>query len=150
MLQRIQTIYLLVAAAALGVQFLLPYATVPTGILPGVSPTFADGVFNLSDRLEMLIISGIAFSLVLFAIFSFKNRPFQSRLTSFGMFAAALLAVSLTMQFYSLVQELGASMSIIQYKAGVFMPALSAFMLWLANRAIRKDEALVRSSDRLR
>jgi hypothetical protein len=150
MLQRIQTIYLLVAAAALGLQFLLPYATVPAGTLYDASAAFADGVFDLRDRLEMLIISGIALFLVVSAIFSFKNRPFQSRLTSFGMFAAAILAVSLTMQCYSLVQEMGASMPNIHYQAGVAMPALSAFMLWLANRAIRKDEALVRSSDRLR
>ena len=67
-----------------------------------------------------------------------------------GMFASAILAVSLAMQFYFMIHETGASMSNVQYQAGAGMPALSVLLLWLANRAIRKDEALVRSADRLR
>ena len=66
------------------------------------------------------------------------------------MFAATILAVTLATQFYFLMNEADPSISNIHYQAGVGMPALSVFLLWLANRAIRKDEALVRSSDRLR
>jgi hypothetical protein len=150
MIQRIQSIYLFLAAAVLGLQFLTPYASAPTGAISDAAATFSDGVFNLHDRLGMLINTGIAVVLALIALFLFKNRPVQSRITSFGMFASTILAVSLALEFYFLMNEVGASLSNIRYQAGVVLPALSVLLLWLANRAIRKDEALVRSSDRLR
>ncbi len=150
MIQRIQSIYLFLAAAALGGQFLLPYASAPAGTVTDAAATFADGIFNLNDRLGMLINTGVAVVLAIIALFLFKNRAVQSRLTSLGMFASTILAVSLAMQFYFMINETGASMSNVQYQAGVGMPAISVLLLWLANRAIRKDEALVRSADRLR
>lgn len=150
MIQRIQSIYLFLAAAALGLQFLLPYAQAPAGSVPDAAATFADGVFNLSDRRGLLINTIVAAVLALIAIFLFKNRLTQSRLTSIALFAATILAVTLVAQFFFLVNEAGPLVENMRYEAGVGMPALSAVLLWLANRGIRKDEALVRSADRLR
>ncbi len=149
MIQRIQSIYLFLAAAALGLQFVLPYAAAPAETV-GASATFADGVFNLGDRLGLLIGTSVAMALAIAAFFLFKNRPVQSRITSIGMFAATFVAVMLAVQFFFLTEEIGSSMTNVRYQAGVGMPAISVLLLWLANRAIRKDEALVRSSDRLR
>lgn len=150
MIQRIQSVYLFLAAAVLGLQFVLPYASAPAGSVTDAAATFSDGVFNLSDRLGMLINDVIAVILAVAAIFLYKNRMVQSRVTSIGMFTATILAGTLALQFYFLAHDAGPSMSNVQYQAGVGMPALSVLLLWLANRAIRKDEALVRSSDRLR
>lgn len=150
MVQRIQSIYLILAAAALGLQFVFPYAAAPADSALDASATFADGVFNLSDRLGLLISSSVALGLAIAAFFLFKNRPVQSRITSIGMFAATIVAVMLAAQFFFLINEMGPSMANVKYQAGVGMPAISVLLLWLANRAIRKDEALVRSSDRLR
>jgi hypothetical protein len=36
------------------------------------------------------------------------------------------------------------------YQFGIFLPVISLLLLVLASRAIRKDEALVKSADRLR
>ena len=149
MIQRIQSIYLFLAASALGLQFVFPYASAPVDEM-AASTTFSDGVFNLNDSIVMLVATAVALGLAVFAILLFKNRPVQSRITSLGMFASTILAVSLALQFFGLVKEVGAAMSNVQYQASVGMPALSVLLLWLANRSIRKDEALVRSSDRLR
>lgn len=150
MIQRIQTIYLLLATVMLGLQFVIPYASAPSDAVAGASATFADGIFNLNDRTGLLVNSIIAGALALIAVFLFKNRPAQSRITSLGIFAATILSVYLTVQCYSVIAEAGQAAGNIHYQAGVGMPAFSVLLMWLANRAIRKDEALVRSSDRLR
>lgn len=150
MIQRIQSIYLLLAAVALGLQFVLPYASAPADAVAGASTTFADGVFNLNDRMWLLINSVLAAGLALAAVFFYKNRPTQSFVTSIGVFSATILSIYLAVQCYMLIGEAGQGVSSIHYQAGVGMPALSVLLMWLANRAIRKDEALVRSSDRLR
>ena len=150
MVQRIQSIYLFLAATALGLQFVFPYAAAPAETVVDASATFADRVFNLSDRLGLLISSSLAIVLAVAAFMLFKNRPVQSRITSLGMFAATIVAVMLAAQFFFLMNETGPAMANVHYQAGVGMPAISVLLLWLANRAIRKDEALVRSSDRLR
>jgi heme/copper-type cytochrome/quinol oxidase subunit 4 len=149
MIQRIQSIYLILAATALGLQFVFPYAAAPAEA-SGAFAAFADGVFNLGDRPGLLVSTGFAMTLAIAAFFLFKNRPVQSRITSIGMFAATIVAVMLAVQFFFMMDEMGPSMSNVRYQAGVGMPAVSVLLLWLANRAIRKDEALVRSSDRLR
>lgn len=150
MIQRIQTLYLLLAAAALGLQFVLPYAVAPAGSVTDAAATFSDGVFDLNDRLGLLINTVVAAALALVALFLYKNRLAQSRMTSFGLFASAILAVTLAAQFFFLGNEAGSSIGNIRYQAGVGLPAAAALLLWLANRGIRRDEALVRSADRLR
>ncbi|MEZ4927399.1 MAG: DUF4293 domain-containing protein [Saprospiraceae bacterium] len=148
MIQRIQSIYLILAVAALGLQFVFPFASSPESM--STATAMADGVFNLNDSMILLISTGVALALAVFAVFLFKNRPVQSRITSLGMFASTILAVALAVQYILLLQQMGPSSTSMHLQAGIGMPALSVFMLWLANRAIRKDEALVRSSDRLR
>ena len=149
MIQRIQSIYLFLAASVLGSQFVLPYASA-TADPVAASAAFSDGVFNLNDSLVMLVSSAVALGLTIAAFLLFKNRPVQSRITSLGIFASTILAVTLAVQFFTLIKEVGATETNVHYQAGVVMPALSVLLLWLANRAIRKDEALVRSADRLR
>lgn len=150
MIQRIQSIYLLLAASALGLQFVLPYASAPATVVTDAAGTFNDGVFNVIDRPGMLILTGLACAIALISIFMFKNRSVQSKLTSVGSITVAILAVTLAYQFSKMINETGAAMSNVQYQGGIGMPAFSILLLWLANRAIRKDEALVKSSDRLR
>ena len=140
----------LLAAVALGLQFVLPYATAPVNTVADAAGTFNDGVFNLNDRLGLLINAGLALALAIAAIFLFKNRPVQSRITTIAIFAATILAVSLATQCYFLIREVGAAVTNIHYQVGVALPAFAVLLMWVANRFIRKDEALVRSSDRLR
>ncbi|MBL7827439.1 MAG: DUF4293 domain-containing protein [Saprospiraceae bacterium] len=150
MIQRIQTVFLLLAVATLGLQFLFPYASAPSTAVTDEAGTFSDGVFNLHDRLNFLVNTIAALILALAAVFLFKNRPLQSKITSIGIFVATILAISLAVQSYMLIQDAGPAMTNIHYQPGIAMPALSVLLLWIANRFIRKDEALVRSSDRLR
>jgi hypothetical protein len=146
MIQRIQTVLLFLAAVALGLQFALPYAQSASGL----SGSFSDGVFSVNDRIGLQINTGLAFTLALIAIFLYRNRQAQSRITTLAIFAGAVLAVSVATQCFIIIQEAGSEVVNIHYQPGIALPAFSVLLMWIANRFIRKDEELVRSSDRLR
>lgn len=146
MIQRIQTVLLFLAAILLGLQFVFPYAEAA----PGLSGSLGDGVFSVNDRMGLQINTGLALALAIIAIFLYKNRPAQSRITTLAIFASTVLAVSVATQCFILIREAGSEVVNIHYQPGIALPALSVLLLWIANRFIRKDEELVKSSDRLR
>lgn len=136
MIQRIQTVYLIVSALVMGALFLW-------------FPTILgeDGAV-LIDRSEPLVFGLIFFSIVLsiISILSFKKRQTQFVLNRLNIISNfVLLGVfvyrSLTLSGETLVSEKG---------IGVFIPIISIVFLVLANKAIKRDEDLVKSVDRLR
>ena len=99
-------------------------------------------------RDEPLVLGLIAVSVILalIAIFSFKNRKLQfviNRLNIVSNFVLLGVFVyrSLTLSGETLVSEKG---------IGVLFPIISIVFLVLANRAIKRDEDLVKCVDRLR
>lgn len=145
MIQRIQTLFLLFASGALGGQFGLPYLQAGTETDRAV-PALADGVLNPLDNIGILgltILSGI---LALVAIFLFRNRALQTQVTTLGMLCAILLTALAGFTAYTIWQANPTA----QWNAGLGLPVLAAILQGLAARYIKKDEALVRSMDRLR
>ncbi|MEP2278332.1 DUF4293 domain-containing protein [Maribacter sp.] len=136
MIQRIQSLYLIVVA-----------------ILTGVLPFFfnlwidIDGVEVFANN-EMLISIAFYASTVLavWAIVQFKNRKSQFVINRLNMILNVFLLGffvyrSLNLSGETLVSEKG---------VGMLIPVFSIIFLVLANRAIKKDEDLVKSVDRLR
>lgn len=136
MIQRIQSLYLVVVA-----------------LLSGVLPFFV----NLwSDALGMEIYAAseilvsitfyISTALSVWSIFLFKNRKNQFVANRLNMILNLFLLGffvyrSLNLSGETLVSEKG---------IGMLIPVFSIVFLTLANRAIKKDEDLVKSVDRLR
>ena len=84
--------------------------------------------------------------LSIIAIFLFKNRQLQFVVGRINMLVnfyllGVLIYVSLTMSGETSVSEKG---------IGMFVPIIVIVLLALANKAIKKDEDLVKSVDRLR
>ncbi len=77
MIQRIQTIYLFLAAVSALCTLAFPFAL--TGLGLDFSVIFADGVFNWADHLAIPIIFSLAALLAFGAIFLFRNRKLQRR-----------------------------------------------------------------------
>jgi hypothetical protein len=136
MIQRIQTIYLLLSAAvSAGLIFVVHLWTNSLDI-----PVFAkDEYLYLSLFLGSALLS-------LIAIFTFKNRKFQFVL---GRLNIILNFILLGFFVYQLLMPPGES-NISEKGVGIFIPILSIVLLVLANKAIKKDEDLVKSVDRLR
>ncbi len=138
MIQRIQTIYLLLAAIVLGLLYLpLSIGTAsptPEGI-------YADGIFNVYDNQMFLGLNLLPLLDYFTAIFLFGNRKVQLLITSIGSLFSSVLA-----GFYAYMVLHNSA----QIAVGIAMPLLALLFGYLAFRNIKKDEEIVRSSDRLR
>ena len=143
MIQRIQTIYLLIATIVSGGLIFVfnLWKTLKEQIF--VLDLFKEGLFTLNVVPFMFITSSI---LSLVTIFLYKNRKLQfvigRIIILMNLFLLGLLIyLSLTLSGETIVSEKG---------IGMFLPILVVLLIVLANKAIKKDEDLVKSVDRLR
>jgi len=151
MIQRIQSIYLFLAAAAMGSSVFFPLATA-SGEATALAATgdnfFADGIYWAKEFPGWL---GLIFLIAgaVITIFLYKNRPRQMQLTGGIAFVALLLVVAFAALGYYYAQRLPEGTD-AHLALGSAFPIVAVPLLILAYRAIKKDEELVRSSDRLR
>ncbi|MGC1632111.1 MAG: DUF4293 domain-containing protein [Gelidibacter sp.] len=136
MLQRIQTVYLLIAAVFSGGLIFVFYLWTNANDVP---------VFATDDMLYLAMFFGSA-ALSLISIFNYKNRKFQFVL---GRLNIILNFILLGLFLYLLLMTSGET-EISEKGVGIFIPIFSIVFLVLANKAIKKDEDLVKSVDRLR
>jgi len=137
MIQRIQTIYLLLAF-------------VVTGALPFVFPlwTMNDGkVYFFMQNQLYVILFGLSTTLSLLSIISYKKRQNQFVL---GRLNIILNLILLGLFVYRSLNLSGETPAVSEKGIGMFLPIVAIVLLVLANKAIRKDEDLVKSADRLR
>jgi hypothetical protein len=151
MIQRIQTIYLLLAAIALACPIFLPLATA-TGDQTTLHATgnnfFADGTYWSKENPAGLAIFALILG-ILGAIFLYQNRVLQMRLTGGMAFGTGIL-IALFAALGVINAKLLPETASVQIGVGGIPPVLAIVFLFLAYRSIKKDEQLVRSSDRLR
>lgn len=152
MLQRIQTVYILIVVILLILAFFFPLATFINNAEVYQLGSFGISPENDSFSSRFPFYAGLfmAIGVALVAIGSFKNRKRQLLL---GKINYLLLLITLVMVFLD-IDYVGKSV----LPAGVLpIYGLSTYfiisclpLIFLANRAIKKDEALVNSLDRLR
>jgi hypothetical protein len=167
MIQRIQSVFLLILVIAMVCILFLPLweKTNPqTGeqvVLTAFSllaqplalPDSASAAAASGLSQNTMAIAGLAIIIALVAlyeIFQYKNRFTQIKL---GLLNSLLLAALLgTIFYYSsyVGDELVKTTEPGDYQAGFYLPVLGLIVNSLANRFIKRDEDLVRSVDRLR
>lgn len=140
MIQRIQTIYLLLAAIGNFGLGALPWAVSSDSAEAGI---FADGQFSATDHTGLIAGLMAAGALALIAIFLFKQRKIQVKLA-----AASLVLTLLATAFGAWLFLAAGATAQVQAGAALLLP--SVIFVILAMRYIRKDDKLVRSMDRLR
>ena len=146
MIQRIQSIFLFLAGGASLGLFGLPFATTPKAIES--SMIFGDALYNVNDQMGLSVLFGLAGVLAIIAIFLFRNRGLQSKVS---LSALILNIGGLVFAIYYLTQNLTeAGKAAIEFAFGGVFPLLSILFCFLAYRFIRKDDKLVKSMDRLR
>tara|TARA_R110000751_G_scaffold307852_1_gene432782 strand:- start:22599 stop:23012 length:414 start_codon:yes stop_codon:yes gene_type:complete len=137
MLQRIQTIYLLIVAAISGgLIFVFELWTTTNEVV----------VFAKDELLVFGLFLASAL-LALVSIFSFKNRKSQFML---GRLNQILNLILLGFFVYRMLNASGEANDVSEKGVAIFLPVISIVFLILSNRAIKKDEDLVKSVDRLR
>ncbi len=153
MIQRIQTLYLLVATALMAVTLFTPVARFFDGTQEYTLTAFAlkDAVGVVAQpALYMGILLSLAAALPFIVIFLFKNRQLQIRLCAAEIVLLIGSLVMMGIYLYLSHRLFDAANGIISIKIGVVMPILAIVFVALAIRSIFRDEVLVRSLDRIR
>jgi prolipoprotein diacylglyceryltransferase len=158
MLQRIQTVYIILFCAVLFTASFLPFASI---VLEDQStynfyPTGWDSQSSLEGFKVYPFYSGylVAVAFGILMLVNFKKRKKQLR---YGMLSYFFVLITLVYMFlevssveeFLLVSE-NNSLKSISYTFSMYLLVASLPIIFLANRAIKKDEKLVSSLDRLR
>ena len=153
MIQRIQSLFLLLAAFLSAAPIFLALASVTIG-----SATYSLTMFSLTsdggaaefdvNMLPMTFLGATLLVVPILAIFSYKNRKQQIRIAQINI----LLIISFLVLAFFMAGQLktAASVDEVSYGFGGIFPLISILALILAIRNIKKDEELIRSADRLR
>ena len=137
MLQRVQTLYLILVLLLMAVlPYILPLWTLKSG-----------KEFYFMENIIYVILFGLGSTLTIISVISFKKRQFQFVL---GRLNIILNLILLGLFVYRSLNVSGEINSVSEKGIGMFIPVFSIVMLVLANKAIKKDEDLVKSVDRLR
>ncbi|MEY2869019.1 MAG: hypothetical protein RIR01_1499 [Bacteroidota bacterium] len=137
MIQRIQTVYLLLAF-------------VITGVLPFVFPlwTLDNGkIFLFMQNQLYVVLFGLSTTLSIVSILSYKKRQNQFVINRLNIILNLIL---LGLFLYHSLNLSGETPEVSEKGIGMFLPIFAIVALVLANKAIKKDEDLVKSVDRLR
>ena len=154
MIQRIQTIYLLLAAALTACTTFFSLGTFSTG-----TEEFTLRAFGLKDAegatvqstIYMGILLTLALAVAVVTIFLFKRRLLQIRMCVVEMILL-VGAQAMTVIYYYLSCRVFSSVEFQAHslKLPLVFPAIALIFTFLAARAIFRDEILVRSVDRIR
>ena len=152
MIQRIQTLFLIAAAGLIAAMLVIPLVEIRTGtgeVYSGMLRGLRSGSGEYAVTTWPLFILAVVTAALLFVnIFLFKNRKLQIRLC---VYAIILGFGQIGLMYYYwviLFRRLGEASYL--FRVSVVFPALGIILTYLAFRAIRKDEILIRSIDRLR
>lgn len=143
MLQRIQSVFLFLAALACFSLFGTDVAETDQAMAE--SQLFADGSFNLFDDPILTGLFGLSGLLLLVVIFLFKNRPLQMKLS---LVAVVLVLLGVAYGVFLWLNDLAAKVA--DPDIGLALPVLAIIFALLGRNGVKKDEELVRSADRLR
>lgn len=152
MIQRIQSVYLLIAAILMAVVVCTPLA-----VLIGASDSFylfkSMGVFENGLTLVYpswgIAVCAVISALVSFvSIFLFKKRKLQIKMSYVSIVFIILFYAAFAAYLYTGQVALEAKFSKVEY--GLALPAISLIVMVLALTKIKADERLVQSLNRIR
>lgn len=141
MIQRIQTVWLFLAALVMACIFYFP-------VYKFSSPTQLP--MTIGNDFVGIILAGISIVLSLVTIFRFKNRKNQVGLTWLNILVTIGLQAWLFFKVTNFRNDPANSTLQGYFWIGMFLPLVTLILLFMAKSGIRKDEKLVKSLDRLR
>lgn len=140
MIQRIQSIYMFVALIA-------------TGVLPFVFPLWVTGngeEYIFINNIAFVVLFAFSTTLSVISIMTYKKRQKQFVMNRLNILLNLILLGLFIYQSLNLSGETDPAKVVSEKGIGMILPIISIVFLSLANRAVKKDEDLVKSVDRLR
>lgn len=154
MIQRIQSVYLLIAAILVVLVNFFPlahcvvgegfYTVTAMGVDASALPEFTGTAIWCWGTVAFSI---VAFLLIVAALFGYKDRVGQMRNCVLAILAIIVYYVFFGVEAW-VVNDVAGSFPVPSVTAQ--FPLIAIILLFLAGRAIKRDEDLVRSMDRIR
>ncbi len=151
MIQRIQSVYLLLVTILLVATAFMPIGqfvgtdNITTHVFKPLGVTMADGTFQSTWGLfGILILSAV---IACCSIFLYRNRMLQIRMTIFGSILLVGFYIAFLVFMFVLKDDLQAGFHL---KWALCLPVICIILNYLSFRAIYSDEVMVRAADRLR
>jgi uncharacterized membrane protein len=154
MIQRIQTVYLLIAEMLIALLFFVPFAGIAGKDgkiylfdIKGISLEGALKPEIIYSSLSLILLCAVTLVLIVIAIYRFKNRILQMKLIKLIIFILLGFEGLICYYLWSGAKNVSGTYSLHVY---IVFPVIAIILVYLAVRAIARDEALVRSIDRIR
>lgn len=154
MIQRIQSVYLLLVTILMGVTAFSPLLVLREGsdLLDfysyGIIPQDVDLNIIVKYTYGVISMAGLSAFLALINIFLYKKRKVQMKIGYLTSFFIVFFYITVGAYFYSISSRLAIDINGIQY--GIILPVIALIFNLLAISKIKKDDKLVRSLDRIR
>lgn len=158
MIQRIQTVFLLIALTGSILLFFFPLAGIYgetstylfyiykfKNMVPGEA-----SVFNNMAVVPLAVINAGLAVLTAVSIFMYKNRMLQIRLVRFALFLDVIMIALIFFIYAGIIERTLNVTPDYMSEAGIYFPLAALIFLLLASRYIMRDERMVRSIERLR
>ena len=131
MIQRIQSIYLLIAVISMTlISFKVPIYYMN------------ETLFMAQDDTKIFVLTIVGALLALLALFMFKNRKFQMKLIRLTVLIQMIIGIRMFMLFIKF--------EVVLNNSFLFIMVFTLITLIMAYRGVKKDDDLVRSIDRIR
>ncbi len=140
MIQRQQTLWLLLATAAAIGSFMFPFVIGDEMRVDNPLPVRAS--IDAGSNFLLLLVTGTSLVISVVTIFLYKKRNQQIWLTVAGLLVSALLLFLYIKEMNRLKEPVLALSAVL--------PVIMLLSYFMAMRGIRKDEQLVKSLDKLR
>lgn len=155
MWQRVQTLYLAIAIIINLVTFTLNIAEFQIEeqlhefSIYGLLDKSGESLLYSTTTLSVINLLSVLISLVV--IFMFKKRQLQIKLSQLNLFVQVILVAAIFFMLDAAASQFQLDTEIhLNYGMGILTSILPMVFIYLAIRAIKKDEALIRAADRIR
>ena len=157
MIQRVQSLFLLVAAAVAIAVLFIPIGNIidATGFSLYQYDAFSlkkEGV-GVMSTLYIALLWSVSAILSMVTIFLFKNRPLQVRLNGVNMLVMLAALVTMLYIYPNFVfekRQFVTNAAVLSFNRLILISLVPAVSLYFANMFIKRDEKMVRAADRLR
>ncbi len=152
MIQRIQSLFLLLALICMSIFYFVPFGSLEMQTESGITD-ISMGLYGINfgeehySTLPLLILLSFVVLMLLVTIFMYRHRILQIRICIFNL----ILTLGCSgLAFFFLYQASEKFATNYHTSILVILPIVATVFIALAIRGIAKDEALIRSIDRIR
>jgi hypothetical protein len=154
MIQRLQTLYLLIADVLIAIMFFVPFTQMYGNggklflfYLSGITGEGTDQGEIMQKSWPLLILTCLILVLLTLVIFLYKNRKLQIKICYLTIVLLLGLLSSIYFTIWKCNSLLGGDYSL---KISFSFPLIATLLVFLAIRGIAKDDKLVKSIHRIR